>query len=85
MYTEIVSVYGHGRRDAWFYVQMRDCPRKDHILSARHAHAETLFQVCCYIRNSLGGLQVARPGGEKLIRKIILAYITEAIDRASKD
>ena len=52
---------------------------------ARHAQAETLFQVCCYLRNFLGNLQVSRPGDEKLIREIILPYITEAIDRASKD
>jgi hypothetical protein len=52
---------------------------------ARHPHAETLFQVCWYVRNFLISLQVARLADEKLIRKIILPYITDAIDRASKD
>jgi hypothetical protein len=41
--------------------------------------------VCWYVRNFLISLQVARLADEKLIRKIILPYITDAIDRASKD
>ena len=55
------------------------------IFCARHEHAETLFQVCCYLRNFLANLRVAHPGDEKLIHQIVLPYITNAVNRASSE
>jgi hypothetical protein len=54
------------------------------VLPQLPEHAQTLLGVCDYLRSFLQTVKVAEPTVQNVIREMILPYVRDAIDRATK-